>query len=106
MRKKKPKDYRPFKEKFRDFMYHKPWKVILYSFIVAVVIFVVGWLTKNEAGLAVILIYLATTIDYVFTLIEEKRFSKSDGPHAHPFMGFCAIWGVYLFLLLVSYLNR
>lgn len=105
MRKKKPKDYRPFKEKFRDFMYHKPWKVILYSFIVAVVIFLVGWLTKNEVGLMVILPYIVASIEHVSRLIEAKRFGESDSPHAHPFMGFCFIWGFYLFMLLASYLT-
>ncbi len=77
MCKKKKKDYRPFKEKLLDLMENKPWKFILYSFICALILFVVSILIKNKGGAAIAVLYPASLVGYGIDLLSLKRIGKT-----------------------------
>ena len=63
--------------KFENFYYNKPWRVILYTFIASLVLFLVSWLFRNEGGIIVVFTYPVSLPFYGSTLHDKKQQLKS-----------------------------
>ena len=89
------KPFEKSKKKFLNFMRNKPWKFILYSFIYALIIFVVSILTKNKGGFLIVFNYPAALVSYLIYFHEEK-----SGGRRNPF----ANTVIFLVLPLVAFI--
>ena len=87
MCKKRKKDYRPFKEKFWDLFYNKPWKMILYTFLGSVALLIISILTNNLGGINCIILYPVSLPFYGFALdIHKKQLKFPRAGMATPFV--------------------
>lgn len=78
----KDNDYRTKDEKIRDFMRKVRWKVTIYSFIIALIIFFVSLFTSNKDGVGVVVYYPLALIFFWLDLYIDPapryiRFSLS-----------------------------
>ena len=79
---RKNKDYRTRKEKIYDFMYKHRKKIIIYSFVMALIMFLVSGFTSNKGGLYMIILYPLALLGFILDLRIENggryiRFSFS-----------------------------
>lgn len=75
-RKRDEYDYKTFGEKVYDFAFKHRIKIILISFIYSLIIFIVSWMTNNNEGLYVILLYPLALIGFILDLIIKGSFYK------------------------------
>jgi len=67
----KDNDYRTKDEKIRDFMRKVRWKVTIYSFIVALIIFFVSLFLSNSEGIGVAIYYPLALIFFWIDLYTD-----------------------------------
>ena len=64
-RKRDEYDYKTFGEKVYDFAFKHRIKIILISFIYSLIIFIVSWMTNNNEGLYVVILYPLALIIFI-----------------------------------------
>lgn len=70
-------DKRTFWKKFKDFVLNNPWRVILYSFLAALVLFVVSLLLHNIVAAGCLIILYPTSLGlYGIALTAHKHALK------------------------------
>lgn len=91
-------------EKFLDFYYNKPWRVILYTFLGSLAFLIISMLTKNRGGALVIVTYPTSLLFYVISLDIKKNMSERFASH-NPIGFVILLWAVPIFLFILSLLG-
>ena len=69
----KKNDYRTVEEKLHSFLYRNHKKIIIYSFVAALIIILISFLTSNKEGLKTIIIYPIALLGFILDLKIEGR---------------------------------
>ena len=99
---RKNKDYRTSEEKIGGFIYKNRKKIIIFSFVIALIIFMISLFILNKGGLFVIIFYPLALLGFIFDLRIENR-----GPKAIIRFGFSIfmIFMAILFFVLGFFIN-
>jgi len=69
-------DYETKDEKIYDFMFKNRLKIILYSFIFSLCIFIISLITSNRGGLYSIILYPLALIGFIVDLLFKNGIGK------------------------------
>ena len=86
---RKHDDYRTKKEKFHDFMRRNKWKIIVYSFIVALIIFLISLFISNKGGFYSVIFYPLALISFLCDV--HAKFDYRRKFHFSIFLSFATI---------------
>lgn len=103
------KDHRPFKERFLDCYYNKPWKMVLYTFLGSVALLIFSILTGMKGGTICIFSYPVSLPFYAMSLhVEKMRIKKKTNPilaRSNPIEFVIILWFLPLALFILSLLG-
>ena len=85
---------------FRDRLYRKPWRTVLYSFLGTLALLLISWITGIRGGFFAIFTYPVSLPFYGISWeVEKKQLSFPKSGMAHPFVIFLWSLPVVFFVL-------